>query len=233
MTAIVAGPDRQGPLAGRVEQPLGRQPFLERLELERQVPEPRRLDGVDVELHRAGRLVQVDAAVHDDPQPGLGLEGAAHAVVAEPHALELVALVLEREVGVPGGRHRHPTDLALHPQVDQPRVLADRAADGAGDLADAEDPEPERAGRGGPASRRGPGRRTRLGPWRRRRGSGRSGAPRRPRTGHSQPGRAQSGGSRSARHRQPLAIRAASGTPRSACRRGWCRRARRRSGPGR
>jgi hypothetical protein len=39
--------------------------------------------------------------VDDDAQPGLRLEQRALAVVAEPHALELVALVLEREVRVP------------------------------------------------------------------------------------------------------------------------------------
>ena len=153
MTAIVAGRDGQRPLARRVEQALGGEPGLERLEPEREVAEPGRLDRVDVQLHRAGRLVQVDPAVDDDAQPGLGLERAAPPVVAEPHALELVALVLEREVGVPGGRHRDPPDLALDPQVDEPRVLADGAADGPGDLADGEDADPERA-RGAAGDRR-------------------------------------------------------------------------------
>ena len=83
----------------------------------------------------------------DDPEPGLCLERRAEPVVAEPDALELVALVLEREVGVPRGRDRDPADLALDPQVGQARVGADRAADGAGDLADAQDPDAERARR--------------------------------------------------------------------------------------
>ena len=107
--AAACAPRRTGPPA--VE------PRLERLEAQRQVAEPGRLDRVDVELERALRLVQVDPAVGDDPEPGLGLERRADAVVAEPDALELVALVLEREVGVPGGRHRDPADLALDPQV--------------------------------------------------------------------------------------------------------------------
>ena len=99
------------------------------------------------------RLVQVDPAVGDDPQPGLRLERRAQPVVAEPDALELVALVLEREVGVPGRRDRDPPDLALDPQVGEARVLADGAADGPGDLADAEDADAERAGRRGPPAR--------------------------------------------------------------------------------
>ena len=147
MTAIVAGRGRQRPLAGGLEQALGRQPRLERLEAQGQVAEARRLDRLDVELERALRLEQVDPAVGDDPQPGLRLERRAQPVVAEPDALELVALVLEREVGVPGRRDRDPPDLALDPQVGQARVGADRAADRAGDLADAQDPDAERAGR--------------------------------------------------------------------------------------
>ena len=62
---------RQRPLAGGVEQALGGQPRLERLEPEREVAEPRRLDRIDVELQRALRLEQVDPAVGDDAQPGL------------------------------------------------------------------------------------------------------------------------------------------------------------------
>ena len=96
-------PRRQRALAGRVEQALRGEPRLERLEPQRQVAEPRRLDRLDVELERALRLEQVDPAVGDDPEPGLRLERRADAVVAEPDALELRSLVLEREVGVPGG----------------------------------------------------------------------------------------------------------------------------------
>ena len=79
MTAIVAGRVRQRSLAGRLEQALGGQPRLERLEAQRQVAEPRRLDRLDVELERALRLEQVDPAVGDDPQPGLRLERGADA----------------------------------------------------------------------------------------------------------------------------------------------------------
>ena len=157
MTAIVAGRGGQRPLARGVEQALGRQPRLERLEPQGQVAEAGRLDRLDVELERALRLEQVDPAVGDDAQPGLRLERRAEPVVAEPDALELVALVLEREVGVAGRRDRDPADLALDPQVGQARVGADRAADRPGDLADAQDPDAERARRGGrrrPVARR-------------------------------------------------------------------------------
>ena len=100
MTAIVAGRGRQRPLARRVEQPFGRESRLQRLEAQGQVAETRRLDRFDVQLQRALRLEQVDPAVGDDPEPGLGLERRPHPLVTEPDALELVALVLEREVGV-------------------------------------------------------------------------------------------------------------------------------------
>ena len=140
-------PARQRALASLVEQALGRQARLERLEPQREVAEAGRLDRVDVELERALRLEQVDPAVGDDPQPGLRLERRAQPVVAEPDALELVALVLQREVGVPGRRDRDPPDLALDPQVGQPRIRPDRDADRPGDLADAEDAHAERARR--------------------------------------------------------------------------------------
>ena len=145
-TAIVAGRGRQRTLSCRIEQALGRQPGLERLEAQCQVAQARRLERIDVELERAARLVEVDPAVGDDAEPGLGLERRALAIVAEPDALELVALVLEREVGMARRGDRDPADLALDPQVRQARVLADGAADGAGDLADPEDPYAELAG---------------------------------------------------------------------------------------
>ena len=147
MTAIVAGRVGSGRLRAAVEQALGGEARLERLEPQGQVAEARRLDRLDVELERALRLEQVDPAVGDDAQPGLRLERRADPLVAEPDALELVALVLEREVGVACRRDRDPADLALDPQVGQARVGPDRAADRPGDLADAEDPHPERAGR--------------------------------------------------------------------------------------
>jgi hypothetical protein len=88
--------------------------------------------------------------VGHDPQPGLRLEGAATPVVAEPDALELRAIVLEREVGVARARDRDPADLALDPQVTEPGIGSDGAADRPRDLTDAQDPETKGAGRPGP-----------------------------------------------------------------------------------
>ena len=68
MTAIVVGSRRERPLAGRLEQALGREPRLQLLEAEREVPHPGGLDRLDVELERALRLEQVDPAVGHDPQ---------------------------------------------------------------------------------------------------------------------------------------------------------------------
>ena len=158
MTAIVAGRVGSGRLRARVEQPLGREPRLQSLEPKGQVAETGGLDRLDVQLQRALRLEDVDPAVGDDPKPGLGLERGPQPVVAEPHALELVALVLEREVGMARRGHRDPPDLALDPQVAEARIGADRAADRARDVADAQDAQAERARRGdGPVPRgRGP-----------------------------------------------------------------------------
>jgi len=92
---------RQAALPRPIEQPLGRQARLERFEPQGQVAEPRRLDRLDVELQAAVGLIQVHPPVRDDPKSSLRLERGPHPVVAEPDALELAALVLEREVGVP------------------------------------------------------------------------------------------------------------------------------------
>ena len=79
ITAIVAGRGRQRTLARLVEQALGGEPGLERLEPDREVAEARRLDRLDVELDRALLLEQVDPAVDDDPEARLRLEGGSQA----------------------------------------------------------------------------------------------------------------------------------------------------------
>ncbi len=78
------------------------------------------------------------------PQAGLGLERRPDALVAEPHALELGSIVLEREIRVPGSRVGDPADLALDPQVAEPFVRPDEPGNDVRCLADGEDPEPER-----------------------------------------------------------------------------------------
>ena len=89
------------------------------------------------------RLEQVDPAVDHDAEAGLRLERRTQALVAEPDALELAALVLEREVGVARARDRDAADLALDPEVAQPLVPAHGLADRPAHIADGEDPEPE------------------------------------------------------------------------------------------
>ena len=83
-----------------------------------------------------------------DAQAGLRLERRSDPLVPEPDALELVAFILECEIGVPGRRDRHPADLALDPQVRETGVCPDGAADRPRHLADGQDPDAERAGRG-------------------------------------------------------------------------------------
>ncbi len=211
-TAMTARPDRQRTLARRLEQALGRQARLELLEAQGQVAEAGRLDGTHVQLVHALLLEHVDPAPDDDPQAGPGLERRADPIVAEPHARELAALVLQREVGVPGGRHRDPADLALDPQVAQPVVGPDCVADGVAQLGHAQDRRSDPAG--GRLGRRQDG------------GSGRPGRSQgrhlgcHPVVGQGVPGgRAQSGGS------EPLmaGLRPGSGTRRSGCRPGSCR----------
>ena len=237
MTAIVAGRTGSGRLRATSNRPSAARRALRASKRRVRSPRPGRLDRLDVELERTLRLEQVDPSVGHDAQPGLRLEGRAEAIVAEPHALELVALVLEREVGVAGRRDRHPSDLALDPQVGQARVGADRAADRAGDLADGQDPDAERARRGGRGdlvARRTGGTRVqarrdaqaRIGPV----PAGRRSPP--PARRRSSPSSAApSPVARSASSCQPRSIaRPWSGTRRCACRSGSCRPPRRRSG---
>ena len=147
MTAIVVGRVGQPAFPARLEQALGGQSGLERLEAQGQVADARGLDRLDVELEATVRLVQVHPAVGDDPEPGLGLERRPQPVVAEPDALELALGVLQREVRVAGRRDRDAADLALDPQVGQGRVRADRDPDRPGRLADVQDANAERPGR--------------------------------------------------------------------------------------
>ena len=78
---------------------------------------------------------------------GRGRRGGARArlerddqpVVAEDHAAELGALVLEREVAVAGGADADLADLALDPDAAEPGRVAEGVADEARELADRED----------------------------------------------------------------------------------------------
>ena len=74
---IVRGYGGSGRLRLGLEEPLGREPRLERLEAQRELADADRLDRVDVELVRALRLEDVDAAVGDEPDARPRLERAS------------------------------------------------------------------------------------------------------------------------------------------------------------
>ncbi len=215
------------------EEAFLRESRLELLEPDREVAEARGLERLHVQLKGAGRLIDVHPTVDHDAEAGPGLEGRGQPLVAEPDALELVALVAQAEVGMAGRRHRHPPDLSFDPQVAQPLVRADHAADRAGDVGDRQDPQSERARRrrrssdrlwvhgraipGRSRSRRSPGGRVEGIPCRKH-PVGRLGplAPIAP----------------IAHRRRCSGIRPGSGTRRSGYRPGSCRLRRRTGGPG-
>ena len=147
MTAIVRGCRGSGRFRAASNRPSAASAALSSSNRIARLPNPRRLERLDVELERALRLEHVHPPVGDDLEPGLRLERRPGPVVAEPHALELRAGVLEREVGVAGGRDRDPPDLALDPQVAQAVVGADAIADRPADLGHRPHTQPERAAR--------------------------------------------------------------------------------------
>ncbi len=132
-------PDRQRTLPGRLEEPLGGELRLHRLEAQGEVAEAGRLQRVDVQLVGALLLEDVDPAVDDDLQSGLRLERDARPVVAEDDAAQLRAGVLERQVGVTGSADADLADLALDPDVSQVRRCAQAIADDPGELGDRPD----------------------------------------------------------------------------------------------
>ena len=121
-TAIVAGRCGSGRLRAASNRPSAARRAFNASNSERQIAQSGRLDRLDIELERPLGLEQVDPSMRDHAQSGLRLERRAQPVVAEPDALELVPLVLEREVGVAGRRDGHAPDLALDPQVGKARV---------------------------------------------------------------------------------------------------------------
>ncbi len=136
---IVRGQTGKRPLPGRLEEPLGGELRLHRLEAQGEVAEAGGLQRVDVELVGALLLEDVDPAVDDDLEAGLWLEGDARPVVAEDDAAQLRAGVLERQVGVTGGADADLADLALDPDVPQVRRAAQAIADDPGELGDRPD----------------------------------------------------------------------------------------------
>ena len=203
----------QRPLACGVEQAFRSEARLQRLEAQREIPEPSRLQRRDVQLVDALRIEDIDAAMRDDPQARLGLERRRQPVVAEEDARELAARVLEAEVAVAGARDRDAADLAFDPDVLEPLLAPNCLAHRAGDVRDAQDP-----GSGArPLGRRLEGPRRRSRDPRARRVPVRERPVWRLRSGH----------------RPPAGPRLGSGSRRSGCRSGSCRPRRRRSAPGR
>ena len=132
-TAMTAGRSGSGRLRAASNRPSALSRALSASNWRVRSPNPAGWTAADVELVDAIRVEHVDPAVGDDPQPGPRLVRRGQPVVPEPDALELAALVLEREVRVARARHGDPPDLALDPHVVQPLVAPDGLADGPGD----------------------------------------------------------------------------------------------------
>ncbi len=125
----------QRPLARLLEQALGGELLLELLERELQRAQPMRLHVLADELILALRVVDADAAAHDDVQSVFGLELQIAQRRPEHDALDLRAAVLEREVEMAGRPHLRVRQLALDPDfrkrgfehlAERGRELADR-----------------------------------------------------------------------------------------------------------
>ena len=117
----------QRALAGGVEEAFGEQARLELFEGELQGPRAARLQRLGDELELAARLVDGDAAAHQDGESILRAEAEELGLAAEEHDRKLRFAVLEREVDVAGGRGAAVGDLALDPEVG---VLRPRRAGG-------------------------------------------------------------------------------------------------------
>ena len=113
----------------RSNSPSAVQPRLELLEGELQGAEPLRLQQLDDQLVLAAlrrRPRRRRSAMH--VQAVARLEADAPRAVAEQHAAQLRALVLEREVGVAGAVDLEVGDLALDPHRRKPLLHAPRAS---------------------------------------------------------------------------------------------------------
>ena len=135
-----AGQQRQGPLAGLVEEPLGRERPAALLHRQGQGPDPRRFHAVGVELVAALGVVDLDPAVDDDGHPVVGPEGDLGPLRPPDHAAQRGAGVLEREVEMPRGGHREVADLTLDQDVLQVGAARDDAADERGQLGHGQRP---------------------------------------------------------------------------------------------
>ena len=132
-----AGEGGQGTLAGGVEEAFGEQAGFELLEGELQRARAAGLDRLGDELELAARLVDGDAAAHQDGEAILRAEAEHLGLAAKEHDGELGFAVFEREVDVAGGRGAAVGDLALDPEVGV--VALDLLADAGDEVADGPD----------------------------------------------------------------------------------------------
>ena len=112
-----AGQKGQRPLACAIEQPLGEEFLLERLEGQGQGARARGFDARDLKLKPAAAFVdgQLASAAHELAVAQAKLEAAGVARVH--HAVELRLGVLEREIEVSVGRTLEARDLALDAHI--------------------------------------------------------------------------------------------------------------------
>src|SRR5690606_27427421 len=106
---------RQRALTLGIEQPLGLEPLLERLEASAEEPFARFLDLVDDELELAARLIEADPRAGDDVHAVFQREADIAGGLAKHSAANLRVRVLQRPVQMPGRGTGEVRDLALDP----------------------------------------------------------------------------------------------------------------------
>ena len=115
--ADVAREERQRPFARLVEESLRREPLLQLLERELERAAAERLEPIDDELQIAARRIERDLAADNDALAVGGREDEDLHRAAEHHAAQVAAVVLQREVEVPGARRTQVRDLARDENV--------------------------------------------------------------------------------------------------------------------
>ena len=136
ITPITAGQVGQRPLAGGVEQALGRERLLAHLEHRHQRADPGRRDLLDDELVLRRGREGGEPAGGDDLHPLLRRHGEPARRHPPDHRAEAGAIVFEVQIDVAGSGPRDAADLAAHPH---PAELAlEHALHRPGDLGYAE-----------------------------------------------------------------------------------------------
>src|SRR5579871_535493 len=107
---------RECALALGSEQPFGREPDLEPLELALQRTESGFLEMLNDQLVFTTRLVDAQPSTHQQLRPGARGKADQKVLGAEHGAAHLSVAILEREVPVAGGRLREIRELPLDPE---------------------------------------------------------------------------------------------------------------------